>query len=136
VHLEACEAAHALLGTPRSRRCECAPISSVKDKIVLASRRRTRNAGGGLIVRARGFQLCTGGNGLGSRNRAASPSRAACTRRLVPHVARAGGCRRPLATAARRYAIWNPVGYFAHSVEEGWTSDGVTGNSVHCGSYG
>jgi len=51
-------------------------------------------------------------------------------------VARAGGCRRPLATSARRYGIWNPVGCLADGLEEGWTNDGVTGNSAQSGRYG
>ena len=50
------------------------------------------------------------GNGLGSRKRAASPSRAACTCPVEPHGARPGGCRRGITTAARRGRIGQPVG--------------------------
>jgi hypothetical protein len=53
-----------------------------------------------------------GGNGLGSRKRAASPSRAACTRWLLPLEVCAGVCQRDITTAARTGRLGNPVGHF------------------------
>ena len=62
------------------------------------------------------------GNGHGSWKRAASPSRAACTRWLVPLEVRAGVCLRDITTAARPREPRGPI------LSGEWQELGITGN--------